>query len=507
MRKGDKTNIIIIVLVLANIAALGAGFFWMRNKANWQTAVNVEKLDKLLEGVARHDFMLRDMGKLRQEDGLKAKLENLTGELESVTSNVDFLLDRASQGGRSKPNAILILNDTLRGDCLGFNGNRDVLTPNLDRFAKGGINFKNAISQAGWTMPSVTSILTGEYPIAHGRFTRHRFKVLDQSIVRIQEAMQNAGYYTMAIVGKSWTQFHDATDRGFNQIFYIPDDSGKKSIDQILSFLRTQKARPYFILLHILDPHDPYLPAVDPFYSDKVDEKVKKNPELKKRMVEGRLTGDLEIAHASYGTYLREIEELDQQYGRLFTFLDKCPKHIFDRDRDVMIFTSDHGEEFEFENGNVRHGRTPFIETMRVPLVFRLPDRAPAVVERYCENASIYSTLMKYLKIPRPDRSWPKLAPGPLLEAVGDPGEVAPHTYAMSEAIIHQGGVNETKTLIRSDGMKLVYDTKTKKRHLFNLVQDPKEEKDLLSSNDNDPVAEELFKQMKRRTLVNYAYK
>lgn len=44
----------------------------------------------------------------------------------------------------NRPNILLIMADQFRGDCLGIDGHPDVLTPNLDDLAAGGIRFTNA---------------------------------------------------------------------------------------------------------------------------------------------------------------------------------------------------------------------------------------------------------------------------------------------------------------------------------------------------------------------------
>jgi arylsulfatase A-like enzyme len=65
-------------------------------------------------------------------------------------------------------NIFLIVIDALRQDFLGCYGNKDRITPNLDKLAEEGILFKNCYAQGSWTKPSVASLLTSLYPPMHG---------------------------------------------------------------------------------------------------------------------------------------------------------------------------------------------------------------------------------------------------------------------------------------------------------------------------------------------------
>lgn len=63
-----------------------------------------------------------------------------------------------------RPNIILIINDSLRASNLGCYGyQKDNISPNIDKLADEGIVFTNVISQAGYTLPSIASILTSKY--------------------------------------------------------------------------------------------------------------------------------------------------------------------------------------------------------------------------------------------------------------------------------------------------------------------------------------------------------
>ena len=62
-------------------------------------------------------------------------------------------------------NLIIISITNLRSDHLHFNNYPRETTPNIDKFSNESIVFENAFSQASWTLPSGTSLLTSLYPL------------------------------------------------------------------------------------------------------------------------------------------------------------------------------------------------------------------------------------------------------------------------------------------------------------------------------------------------------
>src|SRR3990170_5433058 len=67
-----------------------------------------------------------------------------------------------------QPSLLLITIDTLRADHLPFYGYKRNTAPFLGKLAEHGILFTNAYSTSSWTVPAVTSLITGVYPISHG---------------------------------------------------------------------------------------------------------------------------------------------------------------------------------------------------------------------------------------------------------------------------------------------------------------------------------------------------
>ena len=67
-----------------------------------------------------------------------------------------------------KRNILLITTDQMRYDALGCNGGEIARTPNIDRLAAEGINFRRAHNQNVVCMPARATIVTGQHVSSHG---------------------------------------------------------------------------------------------------------------------------------------------------------------------------------------------------------------------------------------------------------------------------------------------------------------------------------------------------
>ena len=95
----------------------------------------------------------------------------------------------------TQPDILFIILDTQRADRLGCYGNKQGLTPFIDRFAEQATVFEMALSAAQWTIPSHTSMFTGLYPTAH-QVTQPNLK-LSPDAPHVAELLASAGYETV----------------------------------------------------------------------------------------------------------------------------------------------------------------------------------------------------------------------------------------------------------------------------------------------------------------------
>jgi hypothetical protein len=102
----------------------------------------------------------------------------------------------ASGGDSPLPNLVVISLDTLRAKSLGSYGHGRDTSPFLDRIAREGTLFENAIAPATVTGPSHMSLFTGVYPPRHGMLTGMEPKV--RGVATVAQLLRAAGYQTTA---------------------------------------------------------------------------------------------------------------------------------------------------------------------------------------------------------------------------------------------------------------------------------------------------------------------
>src|ERR1700682_359889 len=174
------------------------------------------------------------------------------------------------------PNIVFITVDTTRADRMGFLGNTHGLTPNLDVLARQGIVFERAYSQAPLTPVSHATIFTGTYPQFH---TVTDFgHPLPSLLPFVPEILHNSGYHTAAFIGSIILDpkgnMAPGFDRGFDFFdagFHMkrgPDETRYDNVERragevvghAIAWLNKNRQAPFFIWVHLYDPHAPYDP-------------------------------------------------------------------------------------------------------------------------------------------------------------------------------------------------------------------------------------------------------
>jgi len=135
----------------------------------------------------------------------------------------------------SKPNIVIIYTDDVGYGDIGANGSKTVQTPNIDRLAKGGVNFTDAHCSAATCTPSRYSLLTGSYAFRQKAaiLPGNAPLLIDPSKGTLPAMLQKAGYKT-AVIGKwhlglgmgkvDWNKeiIPGAREVGFDYSFIIP---------------------------------------------------------------------------------------------------------------------------------------------------------------------------------------------------------------------------------------------------------------------------------------------
>jgi arylsulfatase A-like enzyme/Flp pilus assembly protein TadD len=311
----------------------------------------------------------------------------------------------APGAGERPPNILLVSLDTTRADHVGAYGYAAAQTPALDRLAREGVLFEEAIAPAPITLPSHVSLLTGVAPTAHGVRDNGAFALGDAATL-VSEALSRRGWRTGAFVGSYVLDASFGLDQGF-EVYDGPALRGDaralgaaRPADQVVDaaqawLARQDDASPWFVWVHLYDPHKPYRPP-QPFAS--------------------RLANP----------YDGEIAFADSQLGRLFGAAEQRS-----RARGLLrVVTADHGEALG-EHGEDTHGIFVYQATLRVPLLVAGPGVPGPPGRRVAAPVSLASVAATLLELAGADpAALPEAAPPlPLAVAAAAPAPEEPAIY------------------------------------------------------------------------------
>lgn len=307
----------------------------------------------------------------------------------------------------SPPSIVVFLVDTLRADRLGVHGYGRGTSPNIDRFAATATVFERAIAQSSWTKASVASVFTGLYPGAHG-VTEHDSVLIDDAAT-LAEALAAAGYETAGIVTISTVASLFGFDQGFASYEELLEEAtpqvhqpAGRVVDHALRWIdeRADAQRPFFLYLHVADPHTPYMPPEDMRTRFAADVAPDDLGNFKIDLSQWQPT-DAEVTalrDAASMLYDAEVAYVDAQFGR---FLDGLQERGLADDIGLLLL-ADHGEEF-FEHGGFTHGRTLYQEQLHVPMILRLPrDDAGRRIATTVRQVDVLPTLLQMAGVPLP---------------------------------------------------------------------------------------------------------
>jgi len=428
------------------------------------------------------------------------------------------------------PNVLVIVVDTLRADHLSAYGYARPTSPNLDRLAREGVLFENAISPSPWTFPSHVSLLTGRYQFQHGmeQVQRVRWLGVDRTSLNgnpmIGDELRQLGYRTGAFsANRTFFTSTVGFGRGFMHFadyFYSPADMLFTTVlGQEAARIYVKRLRGAFGALGLWMDFDPQ--ALDR-YSRKRARTV--NQELLHWIDAGPAEHPFFAflnyydVHAPYGgppsfprpnwpqndmagEYDSGIAYVDDSIGQLMAGLEK---RGLTRNT-VVVITSDHGESLG-EHGMKYHGNALYLSQLHVPLIFWYPRHIPQNVRVPVpvSNASLAATLLSLIdpetsapfplpslaplwQSPRTEQNWPT----PLSEVArqyaepDDPGNG--HLVPMATA-------GPMKSLLSGQWHLIVH--KEFGYQLYDWVHDPAEVSDLIWTPTGQQIASDLTLRM-----------
>jgi arylsulfatase A-like enzyme len=306
-----------------------------------------------------------------------------------------------------RPNVLLVTLDTLRADAVGCYGGPPV-TPVIDALAARGLRFTDAWSACNSTLPAHTSILTGLDVPTHGVVDNR--STLARGVPTLAEAFRRAGYETAAAIsvrhlaagysglGRGFDRYHDMTP-------YANLD-GAPTVEIVRGWLaeweRTGE-RPFFLWVHLFDPHTPYAPPADA--RARYDAALAaRGEEVPPPRVEPPTMAPNH--YNSEGEFLHEVNNLEHArylYSASVAYADELVGQVLGeleadglREDTIVALTSDHGESLG-EHGVWYAHVSLFPQTVHVPLVLAVPGGPRGVVESRVSTAELAPTLAALL--------------------------------------------------------------------------------------------------------------
>lgn len=416
------------------------------------------------------------------------------------------------------PNIIFIVMDTVRADHLSSYGYSRPTTPNLDRLARGGVLFENAIAPSSWTLASHASMFTGLLPHQNGADWA---APLPPGPLTLAHVLRSRGYDTAGFAAnfdycqKGWgiargfdtyvddsTSFrHNLADtllgtaliqplyQRFCRFDYFERQNAQQVNKSVFRWLQRPPRRPFFLFINYFDCHVPYLtePPYDHRFgkiSDKLVHKLfaalqSKDP------ARGFTAGDKTSLIAAYDD---RLAFLDRQVGRLLDFLRDSPEGR----NTIVIVSADHGEAFG-EQGWYSHGYNLYRELLHVPLIIAGPGIPKGVrIQHLVRTRELFSTVLDLAgggKTPFSRESlarfWnPNFTPQPFDDFVIS--ELVP--------IFNEGG-KEAMITLTTPQWQYIYNSNGR-QELYDWVTDPLDQTDLAGSADAQVTMVSLRKQL-----------
>jgi len=307
---------------------------------------------------------------------------------------------------------------------VGFNGCKDIPTPNIDRIAKAGVVFSSGHVSFGVCSPSRAGLLTGRYQYRFG-YERNPLYVPSDSTMGLpltEETMADvlgrSGYNSM-LVGKWHLGAHKSMHplkRGFNEFFgflggghqYFPEkwtlqnpedangegESYRTKLNrnytiveeteyltdalsrEAVAFVERNKQKPFFLYLAYNAPHTP-LQATDKYLNR--FENIK-NPKRR--------------------TYAAMVCAMDDGVGRLLDKLNETGQI----DNTIIVFLSDNGgptSDNSSNNAPLRGQKGSVFEGgIRVPFTMQWAGKIPANItyDKPIIALDIFSTVLANIK-------------------------------------------------------------------------------------------------------------
>jgi len=364
------------------------------------------------------------------------------------------------------PNVLFVVWDTARADRMSLYGHPRPTTPKLAEWAEGGRVYEDALSVAGYTLPSHASMFTGLLPSEH--CTYNGSPRLEDEYATLAETFRAAGYRTFLFSANP--QVSANPDRNFTQGFeraehpwsprwkeraleivktkLTPEDhsndlrekiaaagrgerelspwniktAGELAEEALLDWLKDiGPKRPWFAFVNYMEAHQPLIPPRRYRELFMNEEEVARSYQVDRTWLSmweytfglrDLSPEELELTRATYDASLRQLDDL---FASLLAGLEEAGE----LDDTIVVLTSDHGEHLG-EQHMLDHQYSVYQALLRVPLVLHNPKRVPAGRDaRPAANFDVFPTLLALVGIEPPEGRRPSRA----RDLLGEPAE------------------------------------------------------------------------------------
>ncbi len=349
-----------------------------------------------------------------------------------------------------QPNILWYTTDQQRFDTIRALGVSHVETPTLDQLVADGTAFTHAYCQSPICTPSRSSYMTGLYPSRVHNCRNGNESFPKESPPLISKRIADAGY-DCGMIGKfhlqssghrteprlddgyrywkfshaprdDWPVGHDYAEwvreqggdlNGFRKnLGFVPPEyhQTKWATERAIEFLQQERTGPWMLTINVYDPHPPFIPP--PPYSERFHADEMPGPHFR----DNDLATQAQLKPVDFQTgsrhpdefdgkkqqalYAAMIAQMDEQLGRLLQHLDETGQ----RDKTLVVFTSDHGEMLG-DHGLLFKGCRFYEGLVRVPLIFRWPGVVQPGVQSdaLVELLDLSDTLLDFAGIEQPE--------------------------------------------------------------------------------------------------------
>lgn len=353
-----------------------------------------------------------------------------------------------------RPNVLFLMSDQHRADITGYEGNKIVKTPTLDRLAAEGVVFRNAYTPSPICVPGRQCMMAGQLPktckcigfwddlksnymtfakrfsqyayntVCSGKLHHHGPDQMQGWTQRLAPDAEIAPRYVDGLIKEEFDRYKPAPGTGkwsnqreleearvangpWQQFDKLALDSSIYFLDRYFDdpdYKRPKNHLPLMFKLSLLQPHYPFFTTQEQFdfYYDRVPLFIEEpcgHPVLSLSQQNKPVNASEESVRRATAAYYGMISTVDEYYEMVLNKLEELGENL---DEWIIVYTTDHGEMLG------EHGiweKTRFYEgSVRVPLIIRYPKQFKhRIVEENVNLCDLFTTLCELAGLDTPE--------------------------------------------------------------------------------------------------------